>query len=226
MQGDDGRQGGVIMLSSGDNFLAGPVFTVSVQKGVPFYDSQAMELIGYNAIAIGNHEFDFGPDVFADFIEGLSAAPLVSANLDFSGEPRLQALVKAGRIVHRTVVKTNGEALGVVGVTTPQLPFISSLRQVKVDHDVARVVQTEVDSLVAQGINKVILISHLQSLARDLALAPQLRDVDVIVAGGGDELLAQPTTLLLPGDKALQPYPLMTTDATGRSVPVVTTRGG
>jgi 5'-nucleotidase len=44
MQGDDGRKGGVIMLSSGDNFLAGPVFTVSVQKGVPFYDSQAMEL--------------------------------------------------------------------------------------------------------------------------------------------------------------------------------------
>ncbi|MFL7867330.1 MAG: bifunctional metallophosphatase/5'-nucleotidase, partial [Anaerolineales bacterium] len=56
---------GVLMISSGDNFLAGPEFTASLNNGVPFYDTIAMELIGYDAVALGNHDFDFGPDVLA-----------------------------------------------------------------------------------------------------------------------------------------------------------------
>jgi len=69
---DDQRGGkrGVIMLSSGDNISAGPVFNVSQDRGVPYYDTIALDLIGYDAVTIGNHDFDFGPDVLADFIEG------------------------------------------------------------------------------------------------------------------------------------------------------------
>ena len=94
-----------LLLSSGDNFLAGPEFKASQEKGVPFFDSTAIKLIGYDAMAIGNHEFDFGPDTLADFIEGIDGQlPFVSANLDFSGEPRLQALVDQGIIVNSLVV--------------------------------------------------------------------------------------------------------------------------
>jgi 2',3'-cyclic-nucleotide 2'-phosphodiesterase (5'-nucleotidase family) len=59
-----------LMVSSGDNFLAGAEFNSSLDKGIPFYDTIAMDLIGYDAVAIGNHDFDFGPDVLADFILG------------------------------------------------------------------------------------------------------------------------------------------------------------
>jgi 5'-nucleotidase/UDP-sugar diphosphatase len=228
-----GRQqpkSGVIMVSSGDNFLAGPEFNASLRKGVPFYDAMAMDLIGYHAIAIGNHEFDFGPDVFADFILGFpsSPAPFLSANLDVSREPRLRALADQGRIVRSTVAEAGGERLGIVGATTPKLPFISSPRNVSVNPDVAAAVQAEVDRLTAMGVNKIILISHLQSIREDLALAPRLRGVDVMVAGGGDELLANPGNLLLPGDEAavFGPYPLFAPDADGSAVPVITTSGG
>jgi len=51
-----------LMVSSGDNFLAGAAFQASLDKGVPYYDAIGMSLIGYDASAIGNHEFDFGPD--------------------------------------------------------------------------------------------------------------------------------------------------------------------
>jgi 2',3'-cyclic-nucleotide 2'-phosphodiesterase (5'-nucleotidase family) len=54
-----------VLLSSGDNFLAGPEFEASRQKGVPFYDSILLTRLRYDAIAIGNHEFDFGPDLLA-----------------------------------------------------------------------------------------------------------------------------------------------------------------
>ena len=226
---------GVILLSSGDNLLAGPEFTASLTKGVPFYDTLALKAMGYDAMAIGNHEFDFGPDVLADFITGFGrdAPPFVSANLDFSDEPRLNALVRKGTIVASTVVNERGEKIGVVGATTPLLPAISSPRNVKVLANVAEIVQDEVDRLTRRGVNKIIFISHLQGLAEDRALLPLLRNVDVAIAGGGDELLAADDDLLVPGDTiSVDPttgerlrYPISITDAAGTPVPVVTTAG-
>ena len=232
-QAEDGYAGiagkhGVITLSSGDNFLAGAEFAASLDHGVPFYDSLAANLIGYDAMAIGNHEFDFGPDVLADYIAGVSSSiPFVSANLDLTGEPALQALADAGRIVPSIVIKERGEFIGIVGATTPQLQNISSPRNVVVNA-VAPAVQAEVDDLTAAGVNKIILISHLQDVNEDLALAGELSNVDVMIAGGGDELLADPGDLLSPGDAATTPagsYPLEATDADGDPVPVVTTAG-
>lgn len=232
--GAAGRRG-VLLVSSGDNFLAGPEFNASLTKGVPFYDSLALKSLDYDAIAIGNHEFDFGPDVLADFIEGFgrNAPPFLSANLDVSDEPRLAALAADGTIVASTVVRERGEQIGIVGATTPALASISSPRNVKVLENVAELVQDEVDRLTARGVNKIILISHLQGLSEDRALIPLLRNVDVAIAGGGDELLAADDTPLVPGDEiSLDPetgqplrYPLYVTDAAGIDVPVVTTPG-
>jgi 5'-nucleotidase len=223
-----GGKRGVIMLSSGDNFLAGPEFNASLEKGVAFYDTIAMDLIGYDAAAIGNHEFDFGPDVLADFIEGfVGPLPFVSANLDFSGEPNLQQLVDAGTIVKSVVVVERDEWIGIVGATTPALPFISSPRNVIVDPDLVGTIQAEIDELEMMGVDKIILISHLQDIDGDLALAPLLTGVDIMVAGGGDELLANPGDLLVPGDEGEEfgSYPLFAIGGDGAVIPVVTTNG-
>ncbi|HEX6233145.1 MAG TPA: 5'-nucleotidase C-terminal domain-containing protein [Jiangellaceae bacterium] len=232
--GQAGRRG-VILLSSGDNFLAGPEWQASLDKGVPFYDSLALSRIGYDAMAIGNHEFDFGPDVLADFIESFGAdrPPFVSANLDVSDEPRLAALADDGTIVASTVVRERGERIGVVGATTPLLRAISSPRNVKVLEDVAGLVQDQVDELTAARVNKIVLISHLQNINEDLELIPMLSGVDVAIAGGGDELLANDDDLLVPGDvRATDPatgqpltYPLFASNADGADVPIVTTAG-
>jgi 5'-nucleotidase len=233
-EGQAGRRG-AILLSSGDNFLAGPEFQASLEKGVPFYDSLALSEIGYDAFAIGNHEFDFGPDVLADFIEGFgrNVPPFVSANLDVSDEPRLAALADDGTIVASTVVRERGARIGVVGATTPLLPAISSPRNVKVLDDVTGLVQEQVDLLTRRGVDKIILISHLQNVNADRALVPMLSDVDVAIAGGGDELLANDGDLLVPGDvRAEDPttgqllsYPILASDADGITVPIVTTAG-
>jgi 5'-nucleotidase len=225
-----GGKRGVIMVSSGDNFLAGPEFNASLEKGIPFFDTILMDEVGYDAIAIGNHEFDFGPDVLADFINGfVSDVPFLSANLDFSGEPDLQDLFNAGRIAKSTVVYVRGERVGIVGATTPALPFISSPRDVVVDPNVVDAIQGQIDQLESMGINKIILISHLQDIDEDQALAPFLSGVDIMVAGGGDELLANPGALLLPDDDPVLdvfgPYPLFATGADSVQIPVVTTTG-
>lgn len=230
----DPLRGGSLLLSSGDNFLAGPEFQASLDKGVPFYDSIALREIGYDGSAIGNHEFDFGPDVLADFIAGFNGeVPFISANLDFSEEPRLAALVADGTIVSRAVFRVGGQRVGVVGATTPDLASISSPRDVEVRQNVGRIVQNQVNGLVRTGVNKIILISHLQNIDEDVALLAGLRNIDVAIAGGGDELLANPGDLLVPGDTiSVDPitgeprsYPIYATDKDGVQVPVVTTAG-
>ncbi len=221
--------GGVVALSAGDSYLAGPEISASLESpDTPFYDVMALELIGYDAIALGNHEFDFGPEVLADAIGAFSTpVPFLSANLDFSGEPRLAALAADGRIAASVILTVGGERVGVVGATTPGLPYISSPRNVRVDDDVAGRVQQEIDALAAAGVNKIILLSHLHGIAGDLALVAQLRGVDIVVAGGGSELLANEGDLLVPGDEDSRygPYPLLAESAGGSAVPVVSVPG-
>ncbi len=128
-----GRHGrsGVVTLSSGDNFLAGPEWNASLENGFPYYDSIGLALIGYDAITFGNHEFDFNPDVTAEFIKGFEPfdrTPFISANLKFRNEPELRRLQWRGRIAKSVIVNERGEKIGIIGATTENLPFISTPR--------------------------------------------------------------------------------------------------
>ena len=218
-----------VTLSSGDNFLPGPAFNASLARaaGLPLYDSEVLNAIAYDALVIGNHDFDFGPEILARVIEetASSMATFLSANLDFTAEPSLQVLVDAGRIAARTTVAVGGDTVGVVGLTTPALPTISSPRGVTVDSNLTAIAQAQIDALTEAGINKIILISHLQSIDEELALAGTLTDVDVIIAGGGDELLTQDSTNARGGLAVDGPYPIDTLDAAGEIIYVVTTPG-
>jgi 5'-nucleotidase len=224
-----GAKRGVIMVSSGDSISAGPEFNASLEIGAPYYDTIAMDLIAYDAVAIGNHDFDFGPDVLANFIEGYqyTAPPYLSANLIYSGEPRLQTHFDGGRIAHSTVVDVREELIGIIGATTPNLELISSPRNVEVIANVAAEVQAEVDTLQAGGIDKIILISHMQDITGDIALAGLIEGLDIMVAGGSDELLANAGDLLVPGDEGeiFGPYPMSVTGPDGHEILVVAVSG-
>jgi len=249
----------VVMISSGDNFLAGPEFNLGLKHrtdtGEPMYDTIAMALIGYDAVNLGNHDFDFGPDVLAEFIVGYQALPTipapayagpwvtppyVSANLDMSAEPNLAALVDPlgpittavdplKPIAESTVVTVNGEKIGIIGLETPNLATISSPRDVVIDQAVVQVVKDQVAALSAApyNVNKIILTSHLQDIDLEQALIADVTGVDVVIAGGGDELLANPGDTLIPGDEALvdDVYPIWVEDNSGAYVPIVTTSG-
>ncbi|MEM6263377.1 MAG: 5'-nucleotidase C-terminal domain-containing protein [Bacteroidota bacterium] len=224
-----GMNKGVVMLSSGDNYLPGPEFNASLNRNpaLPYYDAVVIDSIGYDALCLGNHDFDFGPDVLANLISDVTVTQpsFLSSNLDFTAEPNLQALVNTGRIAPSTIITKNGVQIGVVGATTPNLASISSPRNVGVGQNVAASVQAEINSLKAQGVNTIILISHLQSIGEDTNMVKTLTDVDVVIAGGGDEVLANPGDLLVPGDTPDGPYPIQVADADGNTVYVVTTPG-
>ena len=73
----------------------------------------------------------------------------------------------------------------------------------------AAVIQEAVDALAADGVNVIILAAHMQQLHIERALAERLEHVDVIIGGGSNTILANQTDRLLPGDVAVDDYPLV-----------------
>ena len=127
-----------------------------------------------------------------------------------------------------------------VGATTPTVDVISSPGDVTIapaDFDgtptpaqldaLAAEIQADVDALLAANpdVNKVVLLSHMQQIAIEQALAERLTDVDIIVAGGSNTRLVDEDDRLRDGDTAQGPYPIFTTDADGNPVAVVNTDG-
>lgn len=249
----DARNAGnaVMNVYAGDAILASSTLACSLPPfpaTTPVYDAVAQRQMAYDAHIFGNHEFDFTPTFLERFVRsfdeyGTPTQPFLSSNLDFTGEPTwadlldrdgvIQVEAAGGRVVARSadlVDEVTGMRIGIVGATTPQLPTISSPRNVVVTTadlaSTATVVQQQIDLLTARGVNKIVFVSHLQNLANDRELVALLRSVDVAVAGGGDELLANPDTPLLPAPPAIAgTYPIYVTAADGRQVPVVTTEG-
>ena len=237
-----------LTLMSGDLYISGPFFSTTTGQA----DIRITDAVGTQAAVFGNHEFDLGTSVVADLIaaeepdEGEAAAdlypgttfPYLSGNLDFSESNLADFVAPDGQeassipnsITRSTVITEGDEVFEVVGVTTPLLPSISSPGDVVVSPSnpadleaLAAIVQPLVDDLSAQGINKIILLAHMQQLALELELAPLLRDVDVIVAGGSDTLLAADGDRLRANDTRAGEYPLLRASATGQPVAVVNT---
>ncbi|MEM9425896.1 MAG: bifunctional metallophosphatase/5'-nucleotidase [Pseudomonadota bacterium] len=171
-----------------DNFLlvdAGDMF-----QGTLFYQfyrgdvaAEMMNKMGYDAMAVGNHEFNHGPESLASFVEK-AEFPVLMSNADLSSEPALKDLV-----LKSTVVEKAGERIGLVGVTPRNNDELSSPGPNIVFTDPSPAIQAEVDAMTADGINKIIVLSH-SGYATDNVIAINTTDVDLIVGGHSNTFLS------------------------------------
>jgi 5'-nucleotidase / UDP-sugar diphosphatase len=209
-----------------------------------------LNALGVQASAFGNHEFDAGTGAVAGLVgpgteEGDTwtgaAFPYLSTNLDFSTDEALAALMGtdgapaselAGKLAAYTTISVGGETIGVIGATTPNLGSISSIGGITMQPEnaddldgLASLIQADVDALVAQGINKIILLAHMQSISIEQSLAAKLSGVDIIVAGGSNTILADANDRLMGDDVAEGNYPLQFSGADGNSVLIVNVDG-
>ena len=197
--------GNSLLLDAGDRFT-GTLFHVQ-HRG---QDSvQIMNAIGYDAIVLGNHEFNEGSEKLAEFVQALDL-PTVSANIDFSEDPYL-----AGLVAPSIVLDVGGESIGIIGLTTPETVILNLPSKDLVFHDnLAEITQAQVDSLSAQGINKIVLLSHL-GYAPDLEVAQAVSGVDIVIGGHTNTFLSNTYA------GALGEYPTVLESANGEPVLVV-----
>ena len=177
-----------------------------------------------------------------NFSPEITAGNLGTSDLA-TNQTTAEASTIRGKLAKSTVITLAGndgvagnaddQRIGIVGATTPTLANISSSGSIGIspsnptDYDaLAAEIQTTVNILKAQGINKIILLSHMQqfNIERD-ELAPRLRDVDIIIAGGSNTLLSDSNDVLRSGDASDGVYPVVRTGADGNPVLVANTDG-
>ena len=168
----------LLLIDSGDFSQGSPFYTMfkgDVEVGL-------MNLMGYDAVTIGNHEFDFGLENMARIFK-MAKFPVVCANYDFTGTC-VEGLVKP-----YVIIKRNGLKIGLFGLS-PQLEGLVALSKCK---GVTYLDPIEVGNRVAVELKHdkkcdvVICVSHLGWLRPDemgdQKLLASSKDIDLVLGG-------------------------------------------
>ena len=184
------RHSNTILLDGGDQFQ-GTLF-YNLYKGK--VAAEMMNMLGYDGMAVGNHEFDDGPETLRVFMDSVDF-PVLMANANVDMEPELK-----DQLQKSTTLYKNNRKIGLIGINTVDTAELSSPGENVIFTDAVAAVQSEVDFLTEAGVNIIILLSH-SSYRVDKMIAANTTGVDVIVGGHDNTLLSNVS------DRAKGPYP-------------------
>ncbi len=192
-----------VTLDAGDQFQ-GTLFytTYKGQAEVEF-----MNMIGFDAMALGNHEFDDGPEVLADFVR-VAEFPVISGNTRIGAEEPLAELIQPS-----VVLEVGGERIGVLSVLTPDTAVIASPGPNVTFDDEIEYLQQAVADMRADGVTKVLLLSHV-GFVRDQEIAAAVDGISAIIGGHSHTLLSNTV-------EDAPSYATMIENPSGRAVPIV-----
>jgi 5'-nucleotidase/UDP-sugar diphosphatase len=194
----------LLLLDAGDIFQGTLYFNQYLgQADLDFYNA-----LNYDASTIGNHEFDRGQQVLADFI-AKAKFPIISANLDISPESPLYGKVRPWHILDM-----QGEKIGMFGLTTPDTAILANVGDGVKFTDPIAAAKASISALKQQGINKIVALTHI-GFENDVALARKVPDIDIIIGGHSHTSVGNISN-------ANHPYPLVEKNGTKEPVLVVT----
>jgi 5'-nucleotidase len=191
-----------LAVDAGDQFMGSLFYTT--HRGLA--EAAIQRAWGCEAMALGNHEFDHGPQNLARYGAAVPF-PLLAANLDTAAEPSLH-----GRISPAAVFERGGARIALVGLITNDTPVIASPGPNLRFRDLAESLDRAIFAARQSGPATVVVLSHV-GLAADRRLAAEVPGIDVIIGGHSHSLLGD-----FPG--AAGPYPLLV-DGRDRAVRIV-----
>lgn len=195
-----------VLLVDGGDWMAGDLFQLlGPTHGA---ELQAMQLMGYDAVTLGNHEFDWGPDVLGQIITAGGAngatVPILAANTQPDAadpaDDALEAHFASGR-VQDTLVLTldNGLSVGLFGIVGDEAGGLAPAAAPTLFLPAAEASADAVTTLEAQGVDLVVALTHAgvtddPSTSPDEVLANAVPGIDLIVGGHSHTPLAEPRT--------------------------------
>lgn len=200
----EGAGGHVLVMDAGDEFQGSLFYTH--YKGAAA--AELMNMTGFDVMTIGNHEFDDGPRNLLKFLNKVEF-PVVSANTVADRDSILHE-----KYPTHAIFTKGGEKIAVIGALAEDTDETSSPGDNIAFQDTPTAIQPLIDRLEADGINKIILLTHL-GLPRDKEVVARLRGVDLVVGGHSHTLLSNGN------DGAAGPYPVVVKSADGRDTPIV-----
>lgn len=218
--GDDGTVGGlarlrafvaevrasaghpVVLYDAGD-WMAGDLFQLLATTHAA--ELTTMGLIDYDAITIGNHEFDWGPDVLGQMITIADASgvtvPIVASNIvpnpDDAGDDLLEAHFTSGRIESTRVQELdNGLRIGLFGVLGDDAQAITPAVVPAGFTPATEAAAEALAELQAQDVDLVVALSHSgvtddPATSPDELLAAAVPGIDVVVGGHSHTALSE-----------------------------------
>ncbi|RWS09743.1 nucleotidase-like protein [Dinothrombium tinctorium] len=200
----------VIALNSGDHFAGTIWYTLYKWRIVVEF----VKLIGYEAMSLGNHEFDDGVDGLAPYLDATAPyVPTLCCNLDVSKEPKLKSIRKS------KVFVINGHEVGVIGYLTPETSFLSRTGKTVKLTDEIECIRTEANRLKARGVKIIIAVGH-SGYNKDLEIAQQVADLDIVVGGHSNTFLYTGKAPSI--EKPIDNYPVVVNHNDDRKTLVVT----
>ncbi|EDQ34438.1 5''-nucleotidase/2'',3''-cyclic phosphodiesterase [Hoeflea phototrophica DFL-43] len=194
----------VLVLDAGDQFQGSLFYSTYKGKAA----AEFMNGIGFDAMAVGNHEFDDGPEALRDFID-IVDFPVISGNTISGANSVLGDSVKP-----YLIKEIGGEKVAIISVLAADTVETSSPGPSVLILDEIDYLKGAVAELEGEGINKIILLSHV-GLPMDEKIAAEVDGIDVIVGGHSHTLLSNTQ------EGAAGPYPTMVTSPSGVDVPIV-----
>ena len=194
----------ILFLSAGDNFQGSLFYTT--YKGQA--ELEFLNLMKPDAMALGNHEFDDGESALVPFLDK-ATFPVLGANI----HPNEKSGA-SGKIRPSVVVEVGGQKIGIIGGITNDTPELASPGPDIVIDDDVKAITAEVEKLKAEGVNKIIAVTHI-GYPRERDVIAKIPGIDVVVGGHSHSLLSKTDP------KAEGPYPTMVDNPDGSKVPVV-----
>lgn len=215
----------VLKLHAGDAMTGTLYFNRAGVDGEA--DAALMNTVCFDAFTLGNHEFDKGDSGLKGFLDlvkkGSCKTPMsvLSANVKFGANSALNPAKAADYVQPSTVVERSGQKIGIVGLTVAvKTKTASSPDADTTFEEEVTAAQREIDKLRNQGINKIVLMSHI-GYGSDTAIAPKLSGVDVIVGGDSHTLLGPDSLKTVGVGTPGGAYPTRLKNKDGKNVCVV-----
>jgi 5''-nucleotidase/2'',3''-cyclic phosphodiesterase and related esterases len=168
-------------------------------QGTPYYNMYKGDLevilmnkMGYDVVALGNHEFGLGLDNLARLYR-MAEFEIVCANYDLTNTP-LEGLVKP-----YTIIERNGVKVGFFGLS-PRLDglVLWDHHEGVVYHDPIETANRVAAQLKAKGCDVIVCLSHLGihiaglNAIGDESLIPQTRNIDFVFGGHSHTYMTEP----------------------------------
>ncbi len=183
----------VLLFNAGD-FLGGTAFSWLAPAGhAP--ELAIMQAMGYDAVVIGNHEYDYGPDVLAEYLlaAGYPAAHQSTAALASNARPPAGHPLAARDLFRDTAVfeLDNGITVGAFGLLGVDAESVTSDTGEIEFLDQHQTAQDMVQILRDRGADLIVALTH-SGVDEDIELAREVVGIDVIVGGHCHTALYEP----------------------------------
>ncbi|MGF0010843.1 bifunctional metallophosphatase/5'-nucleotidase [Desulfovibrio sp. SGI.102] len=196
----------VIALDAGDQFQGTLFYSVNKWPMLAELDQH----MPYDAMTLGNHEFDEGCLELTRFLAALPF-PVLAANL----KPAKGCPMLKGNYTPYTLLTVRGQKVAVVGIANNEVVSLAAACPRTFFEDTAACLQRTVRDLEAQGVKHIIALTHI-GLPEDRKLARSVDGVDIIVGGHSHSYLGP--------DSEEGPYPIIERSPSGQPVLVVTAK--